>query len=115
MQVPWSLWWLKRHERGPVEALSGGPERRVEAGWPSGPRQAPQAAASGDIAAREPRRLILTPKRSARRSSRATCRAGVCSCSGWPSAWASWCRRTACTATATSSPAAASSAALRSA
>jgi uncharacterized protein len=21
VQVPWSLWWLKRHERGPVEAL----------------------------------------------------------------------------------------------
>jgi uncharacterized protein len=19
--VPWSLWWLKRHERGPMEAL----------------------------------------------------------------------------------------------
>ena len=21
VQVPWSLWWLKRHERGPLEAL----------------------------------------------------------------------------------------------
>jgi uncharacterized protein len=21
IQVPWSLWWLKRHERGPLEAL----------------------------------------------------------------------------------------------
>jgi hypothetical protein len=21
VQVPWSLWWLRRHERGPLEAL----------------------------------------------------------------------------------------------
>ena len=21
VQVPWSLWWLKSHERGPMEAL----------------------------------------------------------------------------------------------
>ena len=21
IQVPWSIWWLKRHERGPMEAL----------------------------------------------------------------------------------------------
>ena len=21
VQVPWSLWWLKRHERGPLEAF----------------------------------------------------------------------------------------------
>jgi uncharacterized protein len=21
VQVPWSVWWLKRHERGPLEAL----------------------------------------------------------------------------------------------
>jgi uncharacterized protein len=21
VQVPWSAWWLKRHERGPLEAL----------------------------------------------------------------------------------------------
>ena len=21
IQVPWSVWWLKRHERGPLEAL----------------------------------------------------------------------------------------------
>jgi uncharacterized protein len=21
MQMPWSLWWLKRHERGPLEAM----------------------------------------------------------------------------------------------
>jgi uncharacterized protein len=21
VQVPWSLWWLRRHERGPIEAL----------------------------------------------------------------------------------------------
>ena len=21
IQVPWSQWWLKRHERGPLEAL----------------------------------------------------------------------------------------------
>ncbi len=24
LQVPWSLWWLKRHERGPLEALWAG-------------------------------------------------------------------------------------------
>jgi uncharacterized membrane protein YeiB len=21
VQVPWSMWWLRRHERGPVEEL----------------------------------------------------------------------------------------------
>ena len=38
VQVPWSLWWLKRHERGPLEALWA----RVTYGRPAQAVTAPQ-------------------------------------------------------------------------
>jgi uncharacterized membrane protein YeiB len=40
IQVPWSLWWFGRHERGPLEALWAGLT------YGPGKRQVPAAAAT---------------------------------------------------------------------